>query len=202
MTVELGSQRGPPTINFYLLTSVNFSRLALIIDVKRRADRRPACSYTTEIDKLMNVPAKLAYSGTTHLLHRAGQLAEDIFSRSIGDLGITARQYVVLSVVDGLDDPSQTILCEVSGIDRSTLADIVRRLVSRGLLTRRRTRDDARMYAVRITPEGKRILGKASPIALKVDAAVLKGLTISERETFNSLLQKVLSQSDAVDEQV
>jgi DNA-binding MarR family transcriptional regulator len=58
------------------------------------------------------------------------------------------------------------------------------------------------MYAVRITPEGKRILGKASPIALKVDAAVLKGLTISERETFNSLLQKVLSQSDAVDEQV
>ena len=136
------------------------------------------------------------------MLHRAGQLAEDIFSRSIGDLGITARQYVVLSVVDGLEDPSQTTLCEISGIDRSTLADIVRRLVSRGLLTRRRTRNDARMYAVRITPEGKRILEKASPIALKVDAAVLEGLTISERETFNSLLQKVMSQSDAVDEQV
>ena len=150
----------------------------------------------------MNAPIKLVTSSTTHLLHRAGQLAEDLFSRSIGDLGITARQYVVLSVVDGLEDPSQTTLCEISGVDRSTLADIVRRLVSRGLLTRRRTRNDARMYAVRITPEGKRILEKASPIALKVDAAVLKCLTVSERETFNSLLQKVMSQSDAVDEQV
>jgi DNA-binding MarR family transcriptional regulator len=150
----------------------------------------------------MNTPIKLVTSSTTHLLHRAGQLAEDIFTRSIGDLGITARQYVVLSVVDGLEDPSQTTLCEISGIDRSTLADIVRRLVSRGLLTRRRTRNDARMYAVRITPEGKRILEKANPIAVKVDAAVLKGLTESERETFNSLLQKVMSQSDATYEQI
>jgi DNA-binding MarR family transcriptional regulator len=58
------------------------------------------------------------------------------------------------------------------------------------------------MYAVRVTPEGKRILEKASPIALNVDAAVLQGLTTPERETFNSLLQKVMSQSDGVDEQV
>jgi len=149
----------------------------------------------------MNAPIKLVTSSTTHLLHRAGQLAEDIFSRSIGDLGITARQYVVLSVVDGLDDPSQTRLCEISGIDRSTLADIVRRLVSSGLLTRRRTRNDARMYAVRVTPEGKSVLEKAGPIAQKVDAAVLTALSASERETFNNLLEKVVSQADVLDEQ-
>ena len=149
----------------------------------------------------MNAPIKLVTSSTTHLLHRAGQLAEDIFSRSIGDLGITARQYVVLSVVDGLEDPSQTTLCEISGIDRSTLADIVRRLVSSGLLTRRRTRNDARMYAVRITPEGKSVLEKAGPIAQKVDAAVLTALSASERETFNNLLEKVVSQADVLDEQ-
>ncbi|MGZ8892871.1 MAG: MarR family winged helix-turn-helix transcriptional regulator [Halobacteriota archaeon] len=134
-------------------------------------------------------------SSTTHLLHRAGQRAEDIFSRSVGDLGVTARQYVILSVVDALDDPSQTTLCEVSGIDRSTLADIVRRLVERGLLMRRRTLLDARMYAVRITREGKSVLEKAWPIAQEVDAAVLTSLTASERETFNSLLEKVVSQS-------
>jgi DNA-binding MarR family transcriptional regulator len=148
----------------------------------------------------MNAPIKLVTSSTTHLLHRAGQLAEDIFSRSIGDLGISARQYVVLSVVDRLEDPSQTTLCKISGIDRSTLADIVRRLVSRGLLTRRRTRNDARLYAVRITPEGKSILEKASPIAVKVDTAVLDRLSISERETFNKLLQKLMLSSHSVDE--
>ena len=113
----------------------------------------------------MNVPMRLVSSSTTHLLHRAGQLAEDIFSRSIGDLGVTARQYVVLPVVEGLDDPNRQHCAEISSIDRSTLADIVRRLVERGLLMRRRTLLDARMYAVRITPEGKSVLEKARPIA-------------------------------------
>ncbi len=144
----------------------------------------------------MTASINLAASSTTHLLHLVEQFAEDIFGRSIGDLGITTRQYVVLSVVDGLKDPSQTKLCEISGIDRSTLADIVHRLVVRGLLTRRRTREDVRMYAVRITPEGKAVLKKAQPIAQKVDAAVLKCLTASECETFNSLLRKVVMQPD------
>ena len=143
----------------------------------------------------MNVPIKLASASTTHLLHRTGQLADEHFARSIGNLGITARQLVVLSVVDGLEDPSQTLLCEISGIDRSTLADIVRRLVQRGLLSRRRTRRDARMYAVRITDEGKKMLEQATPIAEKVDAALLVELTPSERENFNALLQKILSRS-------
>jgi DNA-binding MarR family transcriptional regulator len=143
----------------------------------------------------MNVPIKLVSSSTTHLLHRTGQLAEDLFSRLVGNLGITARQFVVLSVVDGLEDPSQTLLCEVSGIDRSTLADIVARLVQRGLLSRQRTRRDARMYAVRITDEGKRMLEQATPIAEKVDAALLAALTPSEQENFNALLQKILSRS-------
>ncbi len=141
----------------------------------------------------MNAPVTLVSTSSTHLLHRAGQLAEDLFSKSIGDLGITARQFVVLSVVDSLDDPSQTSLCEISGIDRSTLADIVRRLVSRGLLSRRRTRQDARMYAVRITPEGKDVLQRATPIANKVDAALLAALTPEQQEQFEAFLQKVVS---------
>lgn len=145
----------------------------------------------------MNAPVTLVSSSTTHLLHRAGQLAEDLFTRSIGDIGITARQFVVLSVVDSLDDPSQTSLCEISGIDRSTLADIVRRLVSRGLLSRRRTRQDARMYAVRITPEGKEVLQKAAPIANKVDAALLSPLTPEQQEQFEAFLQKIVSRSSA-----
>lgn len=143
----------------------------------------------------MNAPIRLVSDSTTHLLHRAGQFAEELFTRSIGDLGLTARQFVVLSVVDGLDDPSQTSLCEISGIDRSTLADIVRRLVARGLLSRRRTRQDARMYAVRITPEGKRILEQAIPIAKAVDDLLLEALSNSQRQDFAGYLQKIVSRA-------
>lgn len=141
----------------------------------------------------MNAPVNLVSTSTTHLLHRAGQLAEDLFARSIGDIGLTARQFVVLSVVETLDDPSQTALCEISGIDRSTLADIVRRLVARGLLSRRRTRQDARMYAVRITPEGEEMLRRALPIANKVDEALVESLSPDQREQFGAFLQKVVA---------
>jgi DNA-binding MarR family transcriptional regulator len=140
----------------------------------------------------MSAPGNLVSMSTTHLLHRAGQLAEDLFARSIGEIGITARQFVVLSVVDNLEDPSQTALCDISGIDRSTLADIVRRLVARGLLTRRRTRQDARMYAVRITPEGQDVLRRAMPIAAKVDEALVEALNADQRDQFASFLQKVV----------
>ena len=75
-----------------------------------------------------------------HLLHRAGQCAGDVFNAEmqLGDL--TPRQYAVLVTVAGNEGLSQTDLVESTGIDRSTLADIVRRMLKKGLLQRRRTR--------------------------------------------------------------
>ena len=131
-----------------------------------------------------------------HLLRRCAQQADDLFSRSVGPIDITARQLSVLSAVAQLNDPSQTRLCEVTGIDRSTLADIVRRLVGRGWLSRHRTTDDARMYAVQITAEGRTTLEQASPIALKVNNLLLSPLSSDEQTHFQSLLQKIVHASD------
>ena len=54
-------------------------------------------------------------------------------------------------------------------VDRSTLADIVRELVEKGLLQRQRTKQDARAYAVKLTREGQRVLRAAGPVAKKVE---------------------------------
>lgn len=140
----------------------------------------------------MKSSIKRVTDSPVHLLHRAGQLAEDNFARLIGELGITARQVAVLAAVAGLENPSQTLLCRTTGIDRSTLADIVQRLVSRGLLARRRTRDDARTYAVRLTPEGEKILATALPILERSSGTLLTPLTATEQETFIRLLEKVV----------
>ncbi len=130
---------------------------------------------------------------TLHLLHRASQLADESFALKIGRADLTARQFVVLSIVANTENPSQTMICEQSGIDRSTLADIVRRLVSRGLLSRRRTRQDARMYAVKITDAGNAALDKARPVARAVDQELLGVLTASQRNDFESTLRLMIS---------
>ncbi len=100
-----------------------------------------------------------------HLLHRAGQCASDIFQGEMGHGDLTPRQYAVLVAVSQNEGVSQTHLVEKTGVDRSTLADIVRRMLKKGLLQRRRTKDDARAYAVKLTEEGWKVLKAADPLA-------------------------------------
>ena len=54
--------------------------------------------------------------------------------------GLTPRQLAVLITVSQTEGQSQTGLVERTGIDRSTMADIVRRMQRKGLLKRRRTK--------------------------------------------------------------
>lgn len=119
-----------------------------------------------------------------HLLHRAGQSAEDAFQGELGATDLTARQYAILTTVSQNEGLSQTHLVERTGIDRSTLADIVRRMLKKGLLQRRRTREDARAYAVKLTDEGTRVLKSVDALAKRVDDRILLTLPPSHRERF------------------
>lgn len=117
-----------------------------------------------------------------HLLHRAGQCAADVFQTELGSGDVTPRQFAVLVTVSQHEGLSQTHLVERTGIDRSTLADIVRRMLKKGLLQRRRTREDARAYAVKLTEEGWRVLKSVDPLARKVDDRILASLPAAQRE--------------------
>jgi DNA-binding MarR family transcriptional regulator len=130
-----------------------------------------------------------------HLLHRAGQCAGDIFQMEMGGGDLTPRQYAVLLTVSLNEGLSQTNLVEKTGIDRSTLADIVRRMLKKGLLSRRRTKEDARAYAVKVTEEGWRQLKSTDPIAKRVDEKILAVLSANQRERFlqdlNTIVQGI-----------
>lgn len=119
-----------------------------------------------------------------HLLHRAGQCAGDIFHTEMKIGGLTPRQLAVLMTVAQNEGLSQTGLVDRTGIDRSTLADIVRRMQRKGILQRRRTREDARAYAVKLTDEGRRVLRIAEPVGKKVDERILEALPARHRDQF------------------
>lgn len=130
-----------------------------------------------------------------HLLHRAGQCAGDIFQLEMGGSDLTPRQYAVLVTVSQQEGLSQTHLVEKTGIDRSTLADIVRRMLKKGLLQRRRTKEDARAYAVKLTDEGWRALKATDPVARRVDDKILAALPSGQRDRFvqdlNTIVQNI-----------
>lgn len=128
---------------------------------------------------------------TLHLLHRAGQRAEELFAKGLDGQSMTVRQFIVLSIVRAQENLSQNLICEKSGIDRSTMADIVKRLVTRGWLSRRRSRQDARMYAIRLTEPGRKELDRATPLAHSVDAELVAGLNIKQRQDLKSGLKQI-----------
>lgn len=131
-----------------------------------------------------------------HLLHRASQCASDIFQGEIaGDL--TPRQFAILSTVAQNEGLSQTDLVERTGIDRSTLADVIRRMLKKGLLQRRRTREDARAYAVKLTEEGWRVLKQTEPLARRADEKVLSVLSNAERDRFVKGLTEIVRSLEA-----
>jgi DNA-binding MarR family transcriptional regulator len=66
---------------------------------------------------------------------------------------------------------------------------MTRGLVTRGYLARKRTKGDARTYAVRLTDAGRQQLDRAGPIAKKVEIALLKQLPNRERAQFLQLLE-------------
>jgi DNA-binding MarR family transcriptional regulator len=119
-----------------------------------------------------------------HMLHRVGQCASDVFQAEMTDRDLTPRQFAVLSTVAQNEGLSQTDLVERTGIDRSTLADIIRRMLKKGLLQRRRTKEDARAYAVKLTDEGWKALRQVEPLAKRVDDRILSALPGNRADRF------------------
>ena len=137
--------------------------------------------------------SQTSIASAVHLLHRAGQCADEMFSLSLTAVSLTPRQYAVLKAVEISVEPSQTTLVELTGIDRSTIADIVRRLVERGLLQRRRTRKDARMYALRLSVKGSAAIRQAEPAAQSTDEKLLAALAPAERRAFIDALSRIVN---------
>lgn len=109
----------------------------------------------------------------------------------MGSLDLTPRQFAILLTVSQNEGLSQTDLVLLTGIDRSTLADIVRRMLKKGLLQRRRTREDARAYAVKLTDDGVQTLAAARPKVEAVDARILNALTMEQQSTLVENLKKI-----------
>ncbi len=123
-----------------------------------------------------------------HLLHRIEQYASDVFLEEMKETSLTPRQFAVLLTISEYEGLSQTGLVDQTGIDRSTLADIIRRMLKKGLVSRKRTKDDARAYSVNLTVKGKEALSIAVPASLSADDKILKTLPDSDREDFLKLL--------------
>lgn len=123
-----------------------------------------------------------------HLIRRCQQRAVDLFTDEVGEDGPNPRQFAVLISVFQNPGLSQTALVEASGIDRSTLTEVLRRMIDRGMISRSRTPADQRANALFLTDEGRAILESAFEAAERAQGRILDPVPETDREAAINIL--------------
>lgn len=108
-----------------------------------------------------------------HLLRRAQQRAVDLFVQAVGENGLRPPQFAVLLTVYRHPGLNQTHLVDRTGIDRSTIAEMIDRMVARGYIERKRDAADQRVNTLWATGAGIAALEASVDAVLAVQERIL-----------------------------
>lgn len=98
---------------------------------------------------LMNAPG--------HLLRRNHQRSYEIFTRWVGD-DVTRQQMALMIALAKHPGASQRDLVDATGIDKSTLKEMLGRMVAKGWVNRKRDPNDSRAWTMVATRMGEEII--------------------------------------------
>lgn len=126
-----------------------------------------------------------------HLLRRAQQRAIELYWASVGEDGLRPPQFAVLLTIYQNPGLNQTELVQRTGIDRSTVADMIGRLSKRGLIRRARTETDQRANRLWVTDEGTGALTRTADAAQAAQDHIMAPIPPDQRARFLELLKRM-----------
>jgi DNA-binding MarR family transcriptional regulator len=111
---------------------------------------------------------------------------------------LTGPQFAVLTAVDIYPGVDQGSLASSVALDRSTMADIARRLEDRGLLIRQTAEHDGRRKLLYLSKEGVRTLREVDKRAKQLDAKLLAGYPAADRKRLVAELTKLAAHWESI----
>lgn len=127
-----------------------------------------------------------------YLIRRLHQIHVGLFAEECEGEDITPVQSAILSVLQGGEEMDQLTLSTSVGIDRTSGADVIRRLERRGLVTRMPSEFDRRAKIVKITDAGKVFIRRVRPRMARAQDRLIAPLDDDEREEFFRLINKLV----------
>jgi MarR family transcriptional regulator, temperature-dependent positive regulator of motility len=122
-----------------------------------------------------------------HLIRRVQQVHDWLWTTQVSGT-VTSPQYAVLYTIRAQPDIDQKTLGEAVSLDRSTAAEVLKRLTARGLVRRIRDCNDGRRNLLRLTPAGVRTVERLTPLALAMNAKLVGVLDHAQREDLLRML--------------
>ena len=142
-------------------------------------------------------PAKqVLWSRPGFLVRRLNQIHYAMFFEECKTQNVTPVQYGILTALSLTPWLDQTAVGLELGLDRTTTADVLKRLQEKGLVDRRINPLDRRSRQAVITPEGLRVMGLLQSGMLRAQQRLLAPLSPRNREIFMKLLATLVDASN------
>ena len=116
------------------------------------------------------------------------------FSRRSQEIGETPGRFATLTLIARNPGISQTELSHASGRDKSSLTPVVEDLVRRGLVERKRMRNDRRTYRLSLTPLGKKALTNLTRCARRHERNLDRIIGRRDRLRFLQTLKRIAAE--------
>jgi MarR family transcriptional regulator, lower aerobic nicotinate degradation pathway regulator len=131
------------------------------------------------------------------LIRRLHQIHLALFAEECGAFNVTPVQYSILTAAAAQPGLEQARLAHEVGVDRTTLANVVARLESRGLVKRVSSRADKRLKRVQITARGRKTLERMDGPARRAHARTIAALGPQQRALFLQALASLVDSGNA-----
>ena len=130
-----------------------------------------------------------------HLIRRAQQIHTLLWNSEVSD-EVTSPQVLVLVALSRAPGMDQRTLGASVSLDRSTTADVVDRMMKRGLLERTRDPNDRRRNILRLTIEGAELLKSIAPKTETMNAHLISVLPIEDQAELIRLLRAFVNKAE------
>jgi MarR family transcriptional regulator, lower aerobic nicotinate degradation pathway regulator len=104
---------------------------------------------------------------------------------------LTHRHYWILLALDQGEGANQVELAGAIGVNRNAMVDLLDVLEQQNLVCRKRNPSNRREHIVVSTEVGKELVGKLKAQVQQAETSVTAALTMNERETLFSLLDRL-----------
>jgi DNA-binding MarR family transcriptional regulator len=135
-------------------------------------------------------------SEITWLLHRAAQRLRTVTGAEAERHGLSLREYIVLSALAKTPGLTQIELGKTLGLDKTTLAAEIDRLVQRGYVERRDDPRDRRARIPEITAAGEQVRATVAEEADRAEASALEQFNAEQVRLFRRMLFDIIGTSE------
>jgi DNA-binding MarR family transcriptional regulator len=134
---------------------------------------------------------------TSYLIKRAELLVRTNLEAALRDLGVTAGQYAVLSLLASMPEVSSAQLSRSVGVTPQTMTETILLFEKNDLIQRERSAQHGRILKITITPDGLALLKTCEARVTAIENELFGEMTPDDVRQFRSLLSLILRGDEA-----